>query len=275
MDVDPKLLVAAGSLVLFWTWESWRPFFGQREGRLRHAGRNLLLALLNTLVLTLGFALILAQVADHGARSGFGLLRGLALPPALALVGTILLLDAVMYVWHRANHAVPLLWRFHRTHHSDPHMDVTTATRFHLGEHAGAFLVRLATIYGLGLELSHVLLYDVLLLVMTQFHHADISLGRLDAWLRVLLVTPDMHKVHHSQVPAETDSNYGVLFSWWDRLGRSHRTRTDLQALHFGLRGLGADRWQSLRGMLATPFAPLARRTSDSTGSRRKPDTPG
>jgi sterol desaturase/sphingolipid hydroxylase (fatty acid hydroxylase superfamily) len=155
-----KFAVTVGLLILFWSWETWWPFFGRRQGRLRHAGRNLTIALLNTIVLAAVFGSATVAVCDWTARHGHGLLHAIAPPTPLCFLLALVLLDGWMYLWHRANHAIPLLWRFHRMHHSDDRMDVTTATRFHLGEHAGSGLLRLGLIPLVGFELGHLLLYD-------------------------------------------------------------------------------------------------------------------
>jgi len=164
-----------------------------------------------------------------------------------------------MYFWHRANHVVPVLWRFHRTHHSDNRMDVTTATRFHIGEHIGAVVLRVVLIPLLGFEIWHLVAYDLLVIAMTQFHHADISLRRWDRWLRVVIVTPDMHKIHHSRWKPETDSNYSVVFSFWDRIARTFRMRSDPMTIEFGLDEFDKPHWQTLVGMLKTPFVAVAK----------------
>src|SRR5262245_52549342 len=138
-----KLVVPVVLLALFWCWETWRPFFGQRDGRIRHAGHNLAIALFNTVVLGLVFGFATAGVAAWTEQNQYGLLSAVALDEPVRFVLALVLLDGWMYVWHRANHTIPLLWRFHRMHHSDLHMDVTTATRFHIGEHLGAAVLRL------------------------------------------------------------------------------------------------------------------------------------
>lgn len=250
-------------LALFWAWESWRPFFGLRTGRLHHAVLNLALALVNTVVLALAFGALTVLAADWAASNRFGLLHAFSLTGTARFLLALVLLDGWMYLWHRANHAVPFLWRFHRMHHSDPHMDVTTATRFHLGELLGAALLRLALLPLLGLEVAHLLVYETLVIAVTQFHHADISLGCWDRPLRWFLVTPDMHKVHHSDQQPETDSNYATVLSVWDRLAGSFRMRHDLRTLVFGLKDFHAPAWQSWWGMWKTPFLGAAR------GSRR------
>lgn len=241
-------------LVLFWCWETWRPFFGQREGRLVHAARNLAVAICNTLFLGVVFVSVTVMVAAWTQQNAYGLLHVIPMTPSVQLVLALVLLDGWLYFWHRANHAVPLLWRFHRMHHSDRHMDVTTATRFHLGEHIGASVLRLGLIPIVGFEVWHLAIYDTLVVVVTQFHHADISIGRWDRWLRWLMVTPNMHKVHHSDWQPETNSNYATVLSLWDRLFGSFRMRSDPKALVFGLKEFTDPAWQRLGGMAKTPF---------------------
>ena len=258
INFDPPFLVKRALpvvlLAIFWCWETWRPFFGHREGRLTHAARNLALALINTVVLALAFGALTAFVADwtHETLSGLMNLVPLAEPFRFALA--LALLDAWMYVWHRANHAIPLLWRFHRMHHSDRQMDVTTATRFHLGEQVSSSLLRLGLIPLLGIEIWNLVVYDAMVLVVVMFHHADISLGNWDRRLRWLIVTPNMHKVHHSDQRSETDSNYSTVLSAWDRLAKTFRMRPDPKAIVFGLEEFIDAASQSCWGMWKTPF---------------------
>jgi sterol desaturase/sphingolipid hydroxylase (fatty acid hydroxylase superfamily) len=142
-------------------------------------------------------------------------------------------------------------------------MDVTTATRFHVGEHVGSSLLRLALIPLLGFEVWDLIVYDTLVIAITQFHHADISLGRFDYWLRLFIVTPDMHKVHHSNWRPETDSNYSTVFSVWDGLFGSLRMRSDRKSLVFGLGEFTDPDWQTCWGMMKTPFIDAKARTTD------------
>jgi sterol desaturase/sphingolipid hydroxylase (fatty acid hydroxylase superfamily) len=241
-------------LALFWCWETWRPFFGQRKGRWRHAGRNIAIAVFNTVVLGLAFGSVTMMAAGWTEKNRFGLLNNIGIAGPSRFVLALVLLDGWLYVWHRANHVIPILWRFHRMHHSDRHMDVTTATRFHLGEHVGSSVLKLGLIPLLGLEVWNLVVYDTLVVAVTQFHHADISLGRWDRWLRWFIVTPDMHKVHHSDWHRETDSNFSTVLSVWDRLARSFRMRDEPKSIVFGLNEFTAPGWQTFGGMLKTPF---------------------
>jgi sterol desaturase/sphingolipid hydroxylase (fatty acid hydroxylase superfamily) len=241
-------------LALFWCWETWRPLFGQAEGRLAHAGRNLAVAILNTVLVGLLFGAAYAAVAGWTEDSQAGLLNNLGLPWPARLALGLVLLDGWMYLWHRANHAIPFLWRFHRMHHTDRHMDVTTATRFHIGEHAVSATLRLGLVPLLGLGVWHLLVYDALVAAVVHFHHADISLGGWDRWLRLLVVTPDMHKVHHSDRHEETDSNYATVLPVWDWLFGTFRMREDPGTIAFGLKEYTGPGWQGVAGMLKTPF---------------------
>jgi len=262
-----KLIVPVVLLALFWMWETWHPFFGQHDEKLRHAGRNISLAVLNSVIMAVVFSTVTVAVAQWAARSQYGLLNIVDLGNVVTFCLALILLDGWMYLWHRANHVVPLLWRFHRTHHSDNRMDVTTATRFHIGEHVGAVVLRLGLIPLLGFEVWHIIAYDLLIIAVTQFHHADISLGRLDRWLRLVIVTPDMHKIHHSRWKPETDSNYSTVFSLWDRIARTFRMRADPKTIEFGLDEFDDPIWQSLMGMLRTPFMSPAKRDESSSES--------
>lgn len=265
----PVVLLAA-----FWIWETWRPFFGQSHGRWTHAVRNLAIAVFNTVVLGLTFGIASVHVTSWAEGQQFGLLQLAALPASVTFIASLVLLDGWMYAWHRANHSIPILWRFHRMHHTDRHVDVTTATRFHLGEHVGGAALRLGLVALLGIGLWPLLVYDTLVIAITQFHHADISLGRCDRWLRLVIVTPYMHKVHHSDWRPETDSNYATLFSFWDRLAGTFRMRVNPKSIVFGLEEYTAPVWQTCSGMWKTPFVDSASGAADSSNPALQPQQP-
>lgn len=260
----PALVTGCG-LVLLWVLESWLPEAAGRRHRLRHASRNLMLGLLNAVPIALLAAPFVTQVAGWAEESRFGLLRLLNLPPLMATAAAILLFDGWMYLWHRANHQFPFLWRFHRVHHSDQEMDATTAIRFHIGEILLSSGLRLIVIPLLGVTLPQLLLYETLLLPVILFHHSNVNFPeRLDRWLRILLVSPAIHRVHHSRVRVETDSNYSSVFSFWDRLASSFRLRPDAADIQFGLEGED-DKRQRLAWLLLRPF--ISSKLSSSTSS--------
>ena len=250
----PTLVTACG-LILLVTIESWLPAAGNRPRRLRHAARNLTLGLLNALAVALLAAPLIANVAGWTEGSRFGLLNLLSLPPAMATVTAILLFDGWLYLLHRANHKFGFLWRFHRVHHSDPEMDATTALRFHTGEVLISSALRLAMVPLLGIALWQLLIYESLMLPVIMFHHSNVKFPeKADRWLRVLIASPAIHRVHHSRVRFETDRNYSIIFSFWDRIGGTFQLRKDGRPVDFGLAQYDSEKWQRVRGLLTTPF---------------------
>jgi sterol desaturase/sphingolipid hydroxylase (fatty acid hydroxylase superfamily) len=200
----------------------WERLAPARALTLPRAGRwraNLGLAIVSTLVVRLvvpGSAIALALVASG---EGWGLLNRLALPAWGAVLAGVVLLDLTVYLQHVLFHSVPLLARLHAVHHADPDFDLTTGVRFHPLEILVSALIKLAAVAALGAPVLAVLLFEVLLNATAMFNHANVSLPRrLEPWVRRLLVTPDMHRIHHSVVEAERNSNYGFCLSLWDRL---------------------------------------------------------
>lgn len=253
----PNVITVCG-LILLWTLETWIPAAGDRRDRLRHAVRNLTLGLLSAVALALALlaAPSIALVSAWSEDSGFGLLRVLKLPPMAATVAAILLFDGWMYLWHRANHELHFLWRFHRVHHSDPEMDATSAIRFHAGEILISSALRLAVVPLLGISLRQLLLYETLLLPAILFHHSNLNFPeKLDRWLRIVLVSPAVHRVHHSRVMVETNSNYASVFSFWDRIAGTFRLRRNGRPVNFGLDEYDGEEWQQVTGLLTMPFA--------------------
>lgn len=244
--------------------ETAHPFFAfWASGRTRtvHAARNLALGLVNAAVVAVVFAALWLAVAEWASAHGVGVLNVLrdrfGLPGWAHAALAVLFLDAWTYAWHRLNHRIPLLWRFHRVHHADAQMDVTTASRFHIGEIVLSSLLRLPLIAALGIYAWELVAYEALMFAVVQFHHANVALPpRIERLLRRVIVTPGMHKIHHSRVQMETDSNYASLFSVWDRLFRSFRERDDLDAIRLGLDDFDAPDDATVRGMLTMPLRP-------------------
>jgi sterol desaturase/sphingolipid hydroxylase (fatty acid hydroxylase superfamily) len=164
-------------------------------------------------------------------------------------------MDLTFYWWHRANHRISLLWRFHNVHHLDPDMDVSTAFRFHFGELAFSSAFRVAQIGLIGPSLGSYLFYEAVFQAGTLFQHSNLRLPIGSERLLVrLLVTPRMHGIHHSQVPGETNSNYATLFSFWDRLHRTLRLNIPQSEIDIGIPGYAGDRDNSLGNALLAPF---------------------
>ena len=235
--------IAVGLLVVLLAWETLQPYFGLfaggREGWLqrgRHGLINLAIGTLNALMIALVFTGIWLAATTWTATHQIGLLHWIEMPVWLGWLLAVLLLDAWTYFWHRLNHVVPFFWRFHRLHHSDRAMDVTTASRFHFVEILFSSLLRVPVLVLIGCGIGQLALYELLLFAVVQFHHANIGLPvAVDRALRAVIVTPYLHKVHHSVVVAECNSNYSSLFSWWDRVFRTLRILPDPKRIVFGL----------------------------------------
>lgn len=250
-----KIWVEVISIGLVFWLEGLFPLFQEREHRLRHALPNLGIGILNGFAISLLFSSVTLKVMHFAESRSWGLLHQLSLSSWTEGVIAFVLFDLWMYVWHRANHRIPFLWRFHRMHHSDLELDSTSALRFHTGEIILSSLVRLLVILLIGMKFIHLLIYELCLQPVIIFHHSNVALPeKIDRILRAVVVTPNMHRVHHSQIQNETDSNYSSIFSFWDRLIRSFRKREDTLTIVYGLPYLQEKEWQSFRGMIKTPF---------------------
>jgi sterol desaturase/sphingolipid hydroxylase (fatty acid hydroxylase superfamily) len=266
-----KAVLAAGVLAALWTWETWWPFVASRRQRLRHGARNLGLAAVNVAIVGPLFAGATAGVATWAGQNGYGLLADVR-PGWLQVALALVLLDFWMYVWHRLNHAIPLLWRFHRTHHSDTELDSTTGVRFHLGEQVFSAVLRLVVVVALGLRLEWILLYELVFLPVVLLHHGNVALPeRWDRVLRWLIVTPGHHRVHHCDTQPDTDSNFASVLSLWDRLFGTYRQRAATARPRFGLPEFADPAWQTWRGLWLTPLARSEQRPTDTPGSRHLP----
>lgn len=195
-------------------------------GRHRRWPSNLGLVAVDTAFIRIVFPTAAVGLAVIAADRGWGLFNQIALPGWIAGIAAFLLLDLVIYGQHRLFHAVPLLWRLHRVHHADLEIDVTTGIRFHPGEIVLSMLLKLAAVLVIGAPAVAVLVFEVALNASSMFNHANLKLpDSLDATLRRLIVTPDMHRVHHSIVRRETDSNFGFNLSAWDRWLGTYRAQ--------------------------------------------------
>jgi len=225
--------------------------------RQRWAG-NLGLMAVDTIVLRTVPAITAVGVAALAHAKGWGLLGAIvSLPTWLDVVVSVIVLDLAIYFQHRLFHAVPALWRLHRVHHTDPELDVTTGVRFHPVEMLLSLGFKAVMIAGLGPPVAAVLLFEVLLNAGSLFSHANLRLpAPVDGLLRALLVTPDMHRVHHSSDPVETDSNFGFTLSWWDRLFGTCRAqpRAGHDAMTIGVEGFAAPAVLGLHRLLIQPL---------------------
>lgn len=208
--------------------------------------------LLNALVVGLVCGACGFSVAEWAARRHVGLLNWATAPTWVAIAGAIVALDLVSYVWHRANHRVGLLWRFHQVHHSDPTFTTTTGVRFHPGELLLALPVRLAAVIVLGAPAAAVLAFEVVFTLANLVEHGDIDLPRrIERTVARLFVTPALHRRHHTRVGPARDSNFGTIFSGWDRLFGTFTPSDSAAMVDTGLPGLSR---VTLAAALALPL---------------------
>ena len=180
---------------------------------------NISLTILNSALLSLIFASATINTAQYVAGNGLGLLNMISLPFWPKVFLAVLFMDFMLYVWHLLNHEIPFFWRFHRVHHSDLNMDVSTATRFHIGELAISAVIKICLIYFIGANLISVIIFESLLVLTAQFQHSSLSVaGPFEKVFWIFFVPPSMHRIHHSVKIHERNTNYGTILSVWDRL---------------------------------------------------------
>lgn len=214
-----RLAIFLGVLAAMALWEVAAPRRRRVIPRVIRWTYNLALVVVDTVILRLSFPILAVGLAVMAEDRGWGLFNNLDVPVWVAIIVSMLLLDLAIYLQHVMFHAVPGLWRLHRMHHADLDFDATTGLRFHPVEILISMGIKLAVVAALGPPAVAVLLFEVVLNATALFNHANIDLPRpVDRVLRLFVVTPDMHRVHHSKDPRETNSNYGFNLPWWDRL---------------------------------------------------------
>jgi len=257
-ETSIRLSFFIGTLVLIGLWEIIAPRRAPKVSKLLRWGNNLGLVFLNSFILRLIFPVAAVGMASFAQQHGWGLLNYYSIHPLLAIAIAIIALDFIIYLQHVLVHALPVLWRLHRVHHADLDYDVTTGARFHPIEIIISMLIKLATIVVLGPPVVAVIIFEVTLNAMAMFNHGNIGLpNKLDKLLRFFIVTPDMHRIHHSVEDDETNSNFGFNLSCWDRLFGTYRKaprggQIDMQIGIHDFNNVKQTNW--LSGMLMLPF---------------------
>jgi sterol desaturase/sphingolipid hydroxylase (fatty acid hydroxylase superfamily) len=248
-----------GAIAVVLLWEAMAPRRPGTRPTLARWISNLGLYLTNT-VLARGLLPVLAVgMAMAADARGWGILRQVDVSPGVAILLSILVLDLSLYAEHRLFHAIPWLWRLHRVHHADPHYDFTTAVRFHPLEALIETAAPVAIIAILGPPVIAIVLFEAFVGVQAIVSHANVRLHLgVDGVVRRLIVTPDMHRVHHSTAPRETDSNFGNVLSVWDRLFRTYRAQPAAghERMAIGLVEFRDSRRLTLPWLLVLPFLP-------------------
>jgi sterol desaturase/sphingolipid hydroxylase (fatty acid hydroxylase superfamily) len=259
LDNEPVIRLGffAGVLILVAAWEAARPRRARSFSRWLRWPSNFAIVAFNTIVLRLFFPAAAAGMAWLAQERGWGLFNNLEVPAALAIVASVIVLDLLIYLQHVMFHAVPALWRLHRMHHADLDFDVTTGARFHPIEIVLSMLIKLAAVAVLGAPAVAVVIFEVLLNATAMFNHGNLRLPEgVDRFLRLVVVTPDMHRVHHSIVPAETNSNFGFNLPWWDRLLGTYRAQPAAghEAMTIGIEQFRTPKDLRLDRLLVQPF---------------------
>lgn len=254
-----------GAFVLLAVWELFAPRRASETSKVIRWTNNGALAIVNILMVRVLFPLAAVGLAVFVNERGTGLLNMFPVPYPLAIVASLLAFDLAVYLVHLAFHTAPVLWRMHRVHHADVDFDVTTAVRFHPLQMVLSTLIKFAVILVLGTPVLAVLVFEAVFHALLLFNHANVHIPRaVDRVLRWFVVTPDMHRVHHSVRSAETDSNFGFALPWWDRLFGTYRAEPAAGQERMTL-GIGQFRTQRdfwLDRLLLNPF--LDERTSQA-----------
>lgn len=260
-----RSIILVGGITLFWLIEGLIPTRRLSYKKWRHALPNFFFTITSVLV-NFFLAFLLLNTADWAQANGFGLLHIVVLPFWLYVVLGVLLLDFIgAYLAHWTEHKVKPLWMVHLVHHSDHHVDTTTANRHHPLESMVRFSFTLLAVFILGAPIGIVMLYQSLSVVLSQFNHANIKLPlKLDQWLSYVLVTPHMHKVHHHYVLPYTDSNYGNIFAIWDRLFGTYKNLGE-EHIVYGVDVFPNEEENSRVGsLLKQPFQPYQKPTTQA-----------
>ncbi len=218
---------------------------------------NILLSFTDTIVLRLAFPVLPVGIALFCAGKGWGIFNYFHFPLWIAVICGVALLDLVIYVQHKMFHLIPVFWRLHKVHHIDQDIDVTTGLRFHPLEMILSMIIKMTAVAVLGVPPISVVIFEILLNGATMFNHSNWNIPLVaDRIIRLLIVTPDMHRVHHSVIVDETNSNYGFSFPWWDRIFGTYRREPENGHLQMkiGLNGYFDPKYLQLSQMLITPF---------------------
>jgi len=249
-------LILAGGIAFFWLLESIKPLFDFDYKKWNHAGINIFFTI-TTIIVNFVMAFILLMTADWAVQNKFGILQWL--PEINIWVYTIiglLLLDLIgAYLAHFVQHKTKWMWRFHLIHHTDTWIDTTTANRHHPGESVIRFVFTTLGVLVVGSPMWLVFLYQSMSVVFSQFNHANISLPKkLDTLISYVIVSPDMHKVHHHYILPYTDSNYGNIFSIWDRLFGTFTTLPNHKIIYGVDTHMDPEKNNRLKNLLKIPF---------------------
>lgn len=252
-----RLSCFIGVLLLCTLWENKLPRKTLTVSRAFRWVNNLSLVALNSVIVALVMPIAAFQAAVIASENQWGLLHWAFVPIWLNVLISVVLLDFVIYTQHIVFHRIPLLWRLHRMHHADLDIDVTTGARFHPIEILISMVIKIGAVFILGVSPVAIVIFEIILNASAMFNHSNARLAlSVDAWLRKVIVTPDMHRVHHSVIPRETHSNFGFFLSVWDQLFDTYRAQPELGhgQVVIGLPDIRDEQEQRLDKLITQPF---------------------
>ncbi len=260
MNNEPQIRMTFffGMLVIMAVWELVAPMRQLSVSKMVRWGNNLGIVFLNSFLIRLLLPATAVGIAGFASEHGWGILNYFDMPFWIAVIASVIVMDFIIYLQHVMVHAIPLLWRIHRMHHADIDFDVTTGARFHPIEIFLSMFIKFATIIVLGPPVVAVVIFEIILNATAMFNHSNIKLPKtVDSILRLFLVTPDMHRVHHSVEDDEANSNFGFSLPWWDRMFGTYRNqpRAGHIKMKIGIHKFSDSKQVSwLPGMLMLPF---------------------
>ena len=227
-EINIRLGFFFGVFIVMALWEIVAPRRQLLIPKAMRWGNNIALVFLNSVILRLLFPAAAVGMAAFVEHHSWGIFNYFDVPIMITVIASVIIMDGIVYLQHVMVHAVPVLWRLHRVHHADPDFDVTTGARFHPLEIILSMLIKFSVIITLGPPIIAVIIFEVLLSTTAMFNHSNVHLNlTLDKYLRLLVVTPDMHRVHHSIHADETNSNFGFNLPWWDRLFGTYKDQPE------------------------------------------------
>ena len=253
-------LLFLGGLLFFLLMEILAPYRPSSVSKPKRWLNNLSLAFFNAFLLFLFFSKGIMDTTQYVTHQQTGILNLIRVPYWIKMLIAVALFDFMLYVWHFLNHEMPLLWRFHRVHHSDLNLDVSSASRFHIGELGISALIKMALISFLGADLLILVVFESAVVLTSQLHHSSLRVpDRFEDIWWLLFVPPSMHRIHHSVVIRERNSNYGTIFSIWDRILGTFKKMVDQSGIRIGMGAYQKPEKLNFHQLLVMPFTRFAR----------------
>ena len=256
-EISTRLVFFCGTFMVIALWELIAPRRQLTTAKGRRWVTNLSMVAIDTAIVRLLFPSLPVGIAFIAGQREWGLLNTLDISPVVSFIAGLVMLDFAIYLQHVLFHKLPILWRIHRMHHTDLDLDVTSGNRFHPLEIVISVGIKMGAIILTGAPALSVLAFEIILNATSMFNHGNIVIPQpVDRWLRLLVVTPDMHRIHHSVIPRETNSNYGFNLPWWDRICGTYREQPEAghEGMTIGLKEFRDPDALTLPRLLMLPF---------------------